>query len=122
MTLWMFKLCEWRWMSLSCFPFLTCLAGVRRATVIQTYVSNATTHLDVKYVFPLPPDASVCAFKAVINGQRSIKGVVKEKEKAKAEYEEAVSKGKTAALLEQSNVESKHRYVILLLTVIHSFP
>ena len=62
---------------------------------------------EVKYVFPLPPDASVCAFKAVIDGERTIKGIVKAKATAKAEYDQAVSKGKTAALLEQSNVESK---------------
>lgn len=57
-------------------------------------------------MFPLPPDASVCSFKAVIDDKRIINGVVKEKSKAKEEYEEAVSQGKTAALLEQGNVES----------------
>jgi len=48
----------------------------------------------------------VCSFKAVIDDKRIINGVVKEKSKAKEEYEEAVSQGKTAALLEQGNVES----------------
>ncbi|KAF8510549.1 von Willebrand factor type A domain-containing protein [Hysterangium stoloniferum] len=75
------------------------------ATLIQTYTSNASLPLDVNYVFPLPSDASVCSFKAVIDGKRTIKAIVKEKAIAKAEYNEAVSQGKTAALLEQSNVE-----------------
>jgi len=55
----------------------------------------------------LPPDASICKFKAVIDGNRTIVGIAKAKERAKAEYEKAVSQGKTAALLEQGNVESK---------------
>ncbi|KAF8580008.1 hypothetical protein K439DRAFT_1415709 [Ramaria rubella] len=75
------------------------------ANLIQTYTSNASYEVEINYVFPLPPDASVCAFKAVIDGSRTIKGVVKEKSIAKAEYEDAVSRGKTAALLEQANVE-----------------
>ncbi|HEV7735811.1 MAG TPA: VIT domain-containing protein, partial [Chlamydiales bacterium] len=43
----------------------------------------------------------------VIDGQRTIKGVVKGKQEAKAEYDAAVNKGKTAALLSQDNVESE---------------
>jgi hypothetical protein len=74
--------------------------------LIQTYTSIASDIFDVRYVCPLPSDASVCSFKAIIDGERTIKGIVKEKAKAKAEYDEAVSQGKTAALLEQANVES----------------
>lgn len=75
------------------------------ATLVLTYASNASVATDVNYVCPLPADASICSFRAVIDGKRSIKGIVKEKEKAKAEYDAAVAQGKTAALLEQSNVE-----------------
>ncbi|KAF8510551.1 von Willebrand factor type A domain-containing protein [Hysterangium stoloniferum] len=75
------------------------------ATLIQTYTSNASLPLGVNYVFPLPSDASVCSFKAVIDGKRTIKAIVEEKAIAKAEYNEAVSQGKTAALLEKTNGE-----------------
>ena len=62
---------------------------------------------EVSYVFPLPPDAGVCAFKAVIdNGEKVIKGIVKEKNVAKSEYKQAVAKGKTAALLEKHHADS----------------
>jgi hypothetical protein len=77
------------------------------ANLVQTYTSNASIEAEIRYIFPLPPDASVCSFKAVIDGKRIIKGVVKEKAKAKAEYEQAVAQGKTAALLQQENVESE---------------
>ncbi|CCA74397.1 hypothetical protein PIIN_08349 [Serendipita indica DSM 11827] len=32
---------------------------------------------DVDYVFPFPPSAAVCSFKAVIDDKRTIKGVVR---------------------------------------------
>lgn len=76
-------------------------------TLTQTYVSNASRDAEICYVFPLPPDASVCSFKAVLDGTRTIKGIVKGNQIAKAEYKKAVSQGKTAALLQQHNVESK---------------
>ncbi|KIJ27180.1 hypothetical protein M422DRAFT_191319, partial [Sphaerobolus stellatus SS14] len=75
------------------------------ANVVQTFTSDISTAVEIKYVFPLPPDSSVCAFKAVIDDEHTIKGIVKPKAKAKAEYEAAISKDKAAALLEQGNVE-----------------
>ncbi|GJJ06171.1 hypothetical protein Clacol_000360 [Clathrus columnatus] len=86
------------------------------ATLVLTYASNASVAADVNYVCPLPSDASVCSFKAVIDGTRTIKGVVKEKAKAKAEYDAAVAQGKTAALLQQDNVESNGELDSLRLT------
>ncbi|KAH7099356.1 VIT-domain-containing protein [Auriculariales sp. MPI-PUGE-AT-0066] len=59
---------------------------------------------NVEYVFPLPADAAVCTFIALIEG-RTVRGVVKQKDEAKAAYEEAVSQGKTAALLEENRAE-----------------
>ncbi|KAG8829463.1 hypothetical protein FRC20_008658, partial [Serendipita sp. 405] len=66
------------------------------AELVQDYHSNAPINRDVEYVFPLPPSAAVCSFKAVIDDKKVIKGVVKEKLEAKKAYEQAVAQGKTA--------------------------
>ena len=81
------------------------------ATLVQEYVSDSLEDVSVSYVFPLPPDAGVCSFKAVIDDQKVISGVVKEKSVAKAEYTEAVAKGKTAGLLEKQHADSKQNFV-----------
>lgn len=60
---------------------------------------------DVSYVFPVPPDAAVHAFHVEVNG-RELEGVVREKAMAKAEFEQALSQNRSAALLQQENVES----------------
>ncbi|KIJ39436.1 hypothetical protein M422DRAFT_781016 [Sphaerobolus stellatus SS14] len=75
------------------------------ATLVQTYAPTTKEPIEVKYVFPLSPDASICSFKAVVDGTRTIKGVVREKSKAKLEYNEVIAAGKAAVLFEQSNVE-----------------
>ncbi|KAG8763842.1 Protein mono-ADP-ribosyltransferase parp4, partial [Serendipita sp. 397] len=75
------------------------------AEVVQDYYSNAPINRDVEYVFPLPPSAAVCSFKAVIDDEKVIKGIVKEKLEAKKAYEQAVSQGKTAGLLQQEHAD-----------------
>ena len=77
------------------------------AEVVQDYYSSASVNHDVEYVFPLPPSAAVCAFKAVIDDVRVIKGIVKEKGEAKKEYKEAVAQGKTAGLLQQEHADGE---------------
>lgn len=77
------------------------------AELVQEYYSDAPVDRQVEYVFPLPPDAAVCAFKAVIDDKKVIKGVVKEKEEAKKEYKEAVAAGKTAGLLEKEAADGE---------------
>ncbi len=63
------------------------------AEVVQDYYSSATLNRDVEYVFPLPPSAAVCSFKAVIDDNKVINGIVKEKGAAKEDYKEAVAQG-----------------------------
>ena len=77
------------------------------ASLIQEYISDSLVDESVSYVFPLPPDSGVCLFKAIINDERVIRGLVKEKGVAKADYIEAVAKGKTAALLEKRHPDGK---------------
>ena len=55
---------------------------------------------ECKYVFPLYDNVSVVGFTCNV-GLRRITGIVKEKTKAKEEYNAAVSQGITAGLLEQ---------------------
>ena len=69
--------------------------------LVQYYTANASLDRDVDYFFPLPPDAAVCAFKAIIDDSTVIKGEVKEKEQAKRDYQEAVAAGKYAGLLDK---------------------
>ncbi|KAH7090110.1 von Willebrand factor type A domain-containing protein [Auriculariales sp. MPI-PUGE-AT-0066] len=69
------------------------------AKLSQTYVSTSTEAEHVNYVFPVPSDAAVCAFTAVIDGEHTIKGIVKERKQAQRDFDTAVKAGKTAALL-----------------------
>ena len=74
------------------------------AEVVQDYYSNGTISRDVEYVFPLPPTAAVCSFKAVIDNDKVVKGIVKEKGEAKKEYNKAVARGM------RSNKVGKHTH------------
>lgn len=70
--------------------------------LMQTFVNSSNTLLrELKYCFPLYEGVSVVAFKARI-GDRTIVGEVKEREKAKLDFNAAVAQGQRAALFEQS--------------------
>ncbi|KIJ39446.1 hypothetical protein M422DRAFT_210327 [Sphaerobolus stellatus SS14] len=75
------------------------------ATLVQTYTAKTSLSTQASYMFPLPPDGAVCSFKAIIDGTRTIEGIVREKEQAKREYDAVIAQGKIGALLEQHNVE-----------------
>ncbi|KAG8808602.1 hypothetical protein FRC17_003876 [Serendipita sp. 399] len=75
------------------------------AELVQDYCSAAPINRDVEYVFPLPPSAAICSFKAVIDDTKTIKGVVKEKGEAKKAFDQAVAQGKTAGLLQQDHAD-----------------
>lgn len=77
-----------------------------QVVVQQTYTSHMSEAQDISYTFPLPSDAAVCAFTAVVDG-RTVRGVVKRKAEAKAEYNAAIAEGKTAALLEEHRAEGR---------------
>uniref|UniRef100_A0A669DTF3 von Willebrand factor A domain containing 5A n=1 Tax=Oreochromis niloticus TaxID=8128 RepID=A0A669DTF3_ORENI len=71
------------------------------ATVVSTlnYENKEDKPLEAVFVFPLPGDAAVCHFSAKI-GQTQIVAEVKEKQK---EYDDALSSGQQAFLLEESD-------------------
>jgi hypothetical protein len=73
-----------------------------RTSLSQTFVnsSNVTPIADAKYTFPLYESCAVVSFKCQV-GARLIEGIVKEKESANVQYNEAVGRAEPAALLEQ---------------------
>ncbi len=78
------------------------LSTTSRTALAQTFknpsVDNAID--ECVYEFPLYDGVSVVGFTCRI-GSRVIKGIVKEKEKARKVYAEAIERGETAGLLEQ---------------------
>ncbi|ROI37047.1 von Willebrand factor A domain-containing protein 5A [Anabarilius grahami] len=73
------------------------------ATVSSTlqYVNEEERPLEALFVFPLPADAAVCHFSAKI-GEQEIVAEVQERETARDQYDDAVSSGQQAFLLEES--------------------
>lgn len=80
----------------------TILSTACRTVLSLKFVSpsSATTVKECKYVFPLYDGVSVVGFTCQV-GCRIWKGLVKEKAKAKEDYDAAVERGKTAGLLER---------------------
>ncbi|KAI8515623.1 von Willebrand factor A domain-containing protein 5A [Branchiostoma belcheri] len=76
------------------------------------YVSNVTSSLEYRneednpieavFVFPLDESSAVYKFEALIEGRRVI-GKVKEKQKAREEYDDAIASGEGAFLLEEDD-------------------
>lgn len=69
------------------------------AVRLRQHYANPTDHtLAVMYRFPLDCKAGVYDFQATING-KTVRGAVKEKAEAQRVFDEAVTAGKTAALV-----------------------
>ncbi len=92
--------------SLDAFPLkstevITNINGIIAETyVIQTYANQGNTPINARYVFPTAPSVTVHGMTMQI-GDHIVTAKIKEKEEAKAEYEEAKSEGKSASLLQQ---------------------
>lgn len=73
-----------------------------RVELTQIY-SNADVlqNAGARYLFPIPDNAAVCAFRMETADGRAVRSVVKEKELAKQEFKGAVKSGKWAGLLEE---------------------
>ncbi|XP_067292332.1 von Willebrand factor A domain-containing protein 5A-like isoform X2 [Pseudorasbora parva] len=76
------------------------------ATVSSTlqYVNEEERPLEALFIFPLPADAAVCHFSAKI-GEQEIVAEVQDRKTARDRYDDALSSGRQAFLLEES-VES----------------
>ncbi|KAJ3539868.1 hypothetical protein NM688_g6306 [Phlebia brevispora] len=70
-------------------------------TLTQTFWQCSPTATPrMKYVFPVPAQAAVCGFEMHTEDGRIIRAVVKEKEKARREHEQAVQRGQLTGLVE----------------------
>ncbi len=77
------------------------IAGfLSRVTVTQDFVNNAADKIEAVYVFPLPQNAAVDDMTMTV-GTRTVRGLVKRREDARAIYEAARAKGQVAGLLDQ---------------------
>lgn len=92
--------------SLDQLPLKSTTAEVNIAGVIadvrvtQEYQNTGKKPLEAIYIFPASTRAAVYGMKMTI-GERTINAVIREKEQARQDYENAVKEGKTASLLEQ---------------------
>jgi len=73
---------------------------VARATVRQRFRNDGDGWVEGVYVFPLPEGAAVDHLRMKV-GERIIEGQIREREKARAEYERAKEQGHRASLVEQ---------------------
>ncbi len=71
-----------------------------RVTVTQTFENNSPQKIEAVYAFPLPENAAVDDMTIQI-GDRTVRGVIKKREEARAIYENAKNTGHVAALLDQ---------------------
>ena len=73
---------------------------VARVSVKQSFRNTGQEWVEGVYVFPLPDNAAVDRLRMRI-GERFIEGEIREKEKARKEYEAAKKDGRKASLVEQ---------------------
>jgi Ca-activated chloride channel family protein len=91
------------------------ISGVlSRVTVRQDFQNLFKEPIEAIYAFPLPQNAAVDDMTILI-GSRTIRGIIRRREEARAIYEQARAQGQQAALLEQErpNIFSQHLANIL---------
>ncbi|WP_430650043.1 marine proteobacterial sortase target protein [Bradyrhizobium ivorense] len=79
---------------------LTVSGPTIRARVTQIFRNPTKDWMEATYVYPLPSDGAVDTLKMVV-GDRVVVGDIKEKQQARAIYEQAKQNGQKAALTEQ---------------------
>ena len=79
---------------------ITVDGSIQLVTVRQVYGNPYSDPIETVYVFPLPESGAVYSMNMEI-GDRRIEGEIKERLEAQRIYQEAISQGQTAALLEQ---------------------
>ncbi len=77
------------------------VTGLSAKTVVeQTFINREPTAIEAVYTFPLPDGAAVCGFE-IITGDRVLSGIIEETEQANEQYEQAISQGNAAYILER---------------------
>ena len=69
------------------------------------YSNKESNPIEAIFIFPLDEQAAVCGFQATIDG-RTIVAEVQEKQEAQDTYDDAISSGHSAFLLEESDESS----------------
>ena len=75
------------------------------ACVKQSFCNPTNSNVEVIYTFPLPWGAVLLGID-VLFGDQALVGVIVEKKQAEASYEEALSEGNTAIMLEKNHDQS----------------
>ncbi|MBI4851005.1 MAG: VWA domain-containing protein [Acidobacteria bacterium] len=77
--------------------------------VTQHFVNTSNEKIEALYTFPLPQNAAIDGLTMIV-GNRVIKGEIKERQEAKATYEQARREGQIASLLDQErpNIFTQH--------------
>ena len=73
---------------------------IARTKVTQIFQNPSSEWVEGVYIFPLPGDAAVDTLKMKV-GDRTVLGVIQEKEEARRTYETAKQQGSKASLVEQ---------------------
>lgn len=73
---------------------------IARAHVTQTFSNPGDRWVEAVYAFPLPEKAAVDHLRMTV-GERQIEGVIREKQAARRDYDQARREGRHAALVEQ---------------------
>ena len=79
---------------------LTVSGPTMRGRVTQIFQNNTQDWVEAVYVYPLPEDGAVDTLKMVI-GERIVVGEIKERQTARAIYEQAKASGHKTTLVEQ---------------------
>ena len=66
----------------------------------QTFVNTHDEPMEATYVYPLPSRAAVTSFRLEVAG-RVVEGVIKERQAARQEYDQAIRQGHRAAITEE---------------------
>ncbi|KAJ5073666.1 von willebrand factor a domain-containing protein 5a [Anaeramoeba ignava] len=69
-------------------------------TINQRYENQEKQPIEAIFVFPLDPDSSICGLEVFMEGKHIV-GKVKEKQKARDKYEDAIAQGHTAIKMEK---------------------
>ena len=61
-----------------------------KVTITQIYKNEESVAIEAIYKFPIHEAAAICGFEAEIDGNRTVRGIVKEAQQAAKEYDEAI--------------------------------
>jgi Ca-activated chloride channel family protein len=79
---------------------VTVSGPLARVSVVQRFINPSDQWIEGRYLFPLPEGAAVDKLLITI-GDRTIEGQIREKKKARTEYQKARSEGRRTGVVEQ---------------------